>query len=164
MEIKISEKTHFNFAKFFTPVLIVLFSLIPGHFKFWPFIKWNMYSEGDYKVPETVSHVELRVLDSQQNWHSLSRKDLYTIDDDSSSQPGSKKIIRRAFLEESQNAHIYHFYLKNHLEQELDIEIELIEVYELTWTLNYEKYPPFNIEKPDLIREVAKLNFSDDTN
>ncbi|MEO1297154.1 MAG: hypothetical protein AAFW75_15480 [Cyanobacteria bacterium J06636_16] len=155
------DQAYFYLAKFLVLGLVSLFILSNGEFDFWPFIYWDMYSEGEPEIPETASRIELRVLDDDQNWHTIPTKDLYTLDDDSSSQPGGKKIIEKTFLKDVENFSTYRLYLINHLEKGLNTKIRMVEVYELTWNLNYQKYPPLDIDRPDYRNKITSFKKSD---
>ncbi|MGF1523531.1 MAG: hypothetical protein ACFBSF_14540 [Leptolyngbyaceae cyanobacterium] len=157
------ERTHFCFAKFFILGLAMLFVISNGEFDFWPFIYWDMYSDGEPEIPKTIRRIELRILDSNQNWYSIPIKDLYTLDDDSSSQPGGKEIIDNTFLKDPEDFSSYRSYLVKYLEKELNIQIEMIEAYELTWHLNYQKYPPLEISRPDQRKKIDGFKVSDYT-
>ena len=156
-----SERKYFYWAKSLILGLALLLIASNGDFDFWPFIYWDMYSDGEPEIPETVSRIELRVLDSHQNWYSIPTKDLYTLDDDSSSQPGGKEIVENTFLEDPEDFSSYRPYLVKYLEKELNIQIKMIEAYELTWHLNYQKYPPLEISQPDQKQKIDSFKISD---
>lgn len=165
MKLTLSDKNYLNFAKFFILGLVVIFIAVPpkskSKSKFWPFIYWELYDQGNYSIPKTVSRIELRILDTNKNWYSLPVKDLYSIDDDSSSQPGGRKIIQKIFIKEPQNWSIYRPYLIKHLEQELNLKIDKIEAYKLTWKLDYNQYPPLDINQPTKMEKIDSFNASD---
>jgi hypothetical protein len=166
MKLTLSDRNYLNFVKFFILSLVALFIFSPGKTKHWPFIYWELY---DYlpkmpnriDIPKTASRIELRVLDTSQNWHSVKVMDLYTIDDDSSSQPGGRNIITQTFFKRPQNWPIYRLYLLKHLEKKLNIKIERIEAYQLTWELNYQKYPPLDINHPTQMTKIDSFKASD---
>lgn len=165
MKLTLYDKIYLNFAKFsilcFVVIFIAAFPKIRTRNRYWPFIYWSLYDRGNPSIPKKVSRIELRILDINKNWHSLTVKDLYTIDDDSSSQPGGRNIIKKTFIKQPQNHPIYRPYLIKHLERELNLKIDKIEAYRLTWELDYNKYPPLDISQPTKMKKIDSFNASD---
>ncbi len=159
MQITLNENQLLAFAKGFIISLVILLTVPFG--KIWPFIHWELYDKGRPHIPKTFRRSELRVLDSKGNWHSILLMDLYTLDDDSSGQPGSYLIFQRTFLKSPESWNIYRPYLIRHIENNFNIKIEKIEAYLYTWHPKYEIYPPINISRPSKSRKIDSFKSSD---
>ena len=157
----ISEQQYLKFTKLFLISLIILLTISSGKMRHWPFIYWSLYDDGNPQIPKTVSRIELRVLDTNGNLHSIPTMDLYTLDNDSSIQLGGKNIIEKTFLEQPQKWDIYRSYLIKHLEKKLNIQVKLIEAYKYSWNLNYNIYPPLDIKSPSQVTKIDSFKASD---
>lgn len=161
MKLTLSDQNYLKFAKFFLLGLVIIFIVSPGTFRFWPFIYWELFDKGNPQIPKKEKLIELRVLDSNQNWHTIRPMDLYSIDDDASDQTGSLRMVTRIFQQDGQFTDIYRSYLIKHLEKKLNLKINRIEAYQSTWELDYNQYPPLDIDKPTKMEKIDSFNVSD---
>ncbi|MEM8779938.1 MAG: hypothetical protein AAGF26_13925 [Cyanobacteria bacterium P01_G01_bin.49] len=161
LNLNVSEQQYLKFAKLFLVSLVILLTISSGKMHHWPFIYWELYDQGNPQIPKTISRIELRVLDTNGNSYSVRIMDLYTLDDDSSKQTGGLNIIKKTFLKQPQNWDVYRPYLIKHLEKKLNIQVEQIEAYRYRWQLNYNIYPPLNIESPSQVTKIDSFKASD---
>ncbi|WP_243397338.1 hypothetical protein [Crocosphaera subtropica] len=161
MKITLSEQNYLKFTKFFILGLVIIFVISPGKYQFWPFIYWELFDAGNPYIPKERKLIEFRVLDTNQNWHIIRPMDLYSIDDDVSDQPGSLVIARKIVQKNGEFTDIYHSYLIKHLERKLNFKIEKIEAYRSTWKLDYNQYPPLDINQPDKMEKIDSFQASD---
>jgi hypothetical protein len=157
-EQQITERRHLRFAKLFTAGVVLLFILSPGTMRYWPLIDWTMYSIGYSKIPKTVRRIDLRVLDTAGQWHSLRSMDLYTLDDDTSRQKPGRDLIDRSFSDNSEQRKIYRHYLVKQIEAILTIEVKTIQAWQSSWNVNFDVYPPFQIDRPDKVEEIGSFD------
>ncbi len=160
-EHQITERQHLGFAKFFIVGVVFLLILSPGTLKYWPLVYWPMYSSEKPKIPKTASRLELRILDTAGQWHSLLPMDIYTLDDDTSIQEPGQEIIMQSFGEQPKQGKIYRPYLVKHIEAILGIEVETIEAWHYTWNVNFDVYPPLQLSQPEKVKKLGSFKASD---
>lgn len=143
-------------AKYFIAgVSFILLALGGG---VWPFIWWEMYSSGNRTPQPRISRLELHVRDSDGQQHVLRPMDLYTLDDDSSSQPAGHQLVQRAVIGTDEQKAIYRPYLAQRLEFLLDIQIEQVEAWNYFWDVDYEQHPPIGIDQPTQTVLIERFN------
>ncbi len=160
-EHQITERRHLGFAKFFIVGVVLLLILSPGTLKYWPLVYWPMYSGGQPKIPQTIGRIKLRVLDITGQWHILSSKDIYTLDDDTSIQRPGTLIILRSFGKQLQKRQIYRPYLVKQIETILGIKVEIIQAWQYTWNINFDVYPPLQLNNPETMTKLGSFKASD---
>ncbi len=156
-EPEITERKQLRVAKSLIVGVILLLIISPGKTYYWPFVSWSMYSSGKPKIPNSISRVELRVLDTAGQWHSLRPMDLYTLDDDTSNQRPGENIIRLSFEGQPQQWKIYRPYLVKHIETILGIEVATIQAWQYTWNLNFDVYPPLQLSQPQKAQKLGSF-------
>lgn len=133
-------------AKYFTAGISFLLIVLGGGV--WPFVWWEMYSSGDRSPRPQLNRLELHVQDIDGQQHILRPMDLYTLDDDSSSQGAGHRVVRRAAIGTEEQQAIYRPYLIRRLEFVLDTQIQQVEAWQYVWNVDYGQHPPINIEQP----------------
>lgn len=138
-------------AKYFTASISCLLMALGGGV--WPFIWWEMYSSGNYLPPTEASRIELHVKGSDGQQHILRPMDLHTVDDDSSRQAAGHQLVYQAITGAAEQQAIYRPYLIRQIDFVLDTDIqhtdiEHIEVWNQTWTVDFEQQPPMDINQP----------------
>lgn len=104
------------------------------------------------------------MIDVDGKVYSLPNNELYTLDDDSSVQPAGKRMIDKVFMERTKNTTAYRIYLIKYLEKKLNLNISAIEAYKVSWYLNYNHYPPFDINSPSQMVKIGSFQASNYTN
>lgn len=156
-----SDAQYLKFTKVFLLILTFLLIFSSGRIEHWPFVYWSLYDQGNPQIPKTASRIELRVLDADGVLHSLRSMDFYTLDDDSSVQPAGQEIINKTFFGQPQKFSIYRPFLVQHIEKNLNIKVKVIEAYKYTWNINYDVYPPLDIESPNKISKIGSFKAED---
>lgn len=140
-------------------VLVLLRS--SGEQRHWPFVYWDLYSGGNYSIPQSAKRVELRVLDTGGQWHSIRSMDLYTLDDDTSIQISGQSIIQRSFDDTAEERQRFRSSLVERVEAILEKEVETIEAWQYTWNIDFDKYPPLEIDQPVKTQKLGSLQVQD---
>lgn len=133
-------------AQYFTATVSFLLIALGGDL--WPFTWWDMYSDGDYSPPTEVDRLELHIVDETGQPHILHPMELYTLDDDKSSQALGPRLIRRAVEGSAEQQAVYRPYLIRQVEFVLDTRIEHVEIWRYSWQVDFDQQPPIDIDQP----------------
>ncbi|MEM9909068.1 MAG: hypothetical protein AAF921_29065 [Cyanobacteria bacterium P01_D01_bin.44] len=133
-------------AKYLITTVSLLLIALGG--KLWPFTWWDMYSDGDYSPPTEVERLELHIVDKTGQQHILRPMDLYTLDDDKSSQAPGPRLIRQAIEGSAEQQAVYRPYLIRQVEFVLDTRIEQVEIWRYSWQVDFDQQPPIDIDQP----------------
>jgi len=133
-------------------------ALSPGDRHFWPFCHWWLYHTGTPRPLETISVVELHVVSADASVHRLWPRDLFTLDDDSSSQDSGPWLIERALDQHDPKRPAYERALWSRAEHVLNREAARVELWELTWAVDNAKHPPLQLDSPLRRRHVHTLS------
>ncbi|MEM6255333.1 MAG: hypothetical protein AAF821_20660 [Cyanobacteria bacterium P01_D01_bin.156] len=143
-------------AKYLTAGVAFLLVVLGGGV--WPLIWWGMYSSGDRAPKPQVKRFELRVQDINGQEYILRPMDLYTLDDDSSSQAAGHRLVKRSAIGTEAQKAVYRPYLMRRLEFLLDTPIQEVEAWQNIWNVDYSQHPPIAIEQPAETVFVDRFN------
>ncbi|MEM7064923.1 MAG: hypothetical protein AAF572_17410 [Cyanobacteria bacterium P01_B01_bin.77] len=139
-------------AKYLTAGTSFLLLVLGGGL--WPFTWWDMYASGDYAAPTQVSRLELHIIDSAGQQHVLRPMDLYTLDDDSSSQIPGHKLVQNAADATNPDQAVHRAHLTRQLAFVLDAKVEQIEIWHKLWDVDFDQHPPIDLSQPAQIHLV----------
>jgi len=131
--------------------------LSPGTRSAWPFAHWWLYHEGVPTPAREVSVVELRATDTAGAVHRLWPRDLFTLDDDSSSQDSGPWLVGRALDTGDPHHRDHERALWRRVEHLLGAELQEIELHQLTWAVDFTTHPPIQVERPAQDRALRTI-------
>jgi hypothetical protein len=141
-------------ALFVTGALLLGLLISSGGRSRWPFSYWTMYTKVHAKAVRRVRWHQLVARDEDGNFHRIWPKDLLTIDDDGSPQPGGPALIRAA-LREGKAQRDHQAGLVQRIEKVIGHRVHEVEVRELFWKVNFDVHPAFDKDRPDSERVLA---------
>ncbi|MGF1480327.1 MAG: hypothetical protein ACFB4I_12685 [Cyanophyceae cyanobacterium] len=156
---QLTKRRQLRLAELFIAGTVLLLVLSSGQQKHWPFVYWDLYSAGNYQIPQSANRVELRILDTGGQWHSLRSMDLYTLDDDTSNQRPGQNLIQSSFDEDNsaKKRRRFRTSLVKQIEAILGVEVETVEAWQFTWNVNFDEYPPLRIDQPVNMKRVGRF-------
>lgn len=140
------EIQNLRLAKYLTAGTSFLLLVLGGGL--WPLTWWDMYASGDYTPPTQVSRLELHIVDSAGQQHILRPMDLYTLDDDSSSQIPGHQLVQNAIDTTNPGQADDRSYLTRQIEFVLDSQVDRIEIWHKLWDVDFDHHPPIDIDQP----------------
>jgi hypothetical protein len=120
----------------------------PGNAQSWPFCHWWLYHMGNPEPLRTTQLVELRARCKNHGLRKLWPRDLFSLDDDSSSQDSGPWLINKALNETGDLKRAYEHALVSRVQTILGVRIDTLELWEISWDVDFGKYPPLDVQRP----------------